>query len=82
MEFRPHGWQITPHSSAIAQIILSLAKLCLSLSVIDCFTVLWNETLLQSCNVFYVSKKCLYFSQNKLPDAFKVLYLCFYFGIL
>jgi hypothetical protein len=78
MEFRPHGWQITLHSPAITEITLSSAKLCLSLSAFVCFSVLWNETLLQWCNVFYASKKCLYFTQNKLM---LLKYLCFYSGI-
>jgi len=34
---------------------VSLFKFCLSLSEVDCFWVLWNETTLQLCN----SKMCI-----------------------
>lgn len=35
-------------------------SLCLLLSEVDCFHALCNVTWLQTCNVFYASKKCLY----------------------
>ena len=55
---RLHGWQIRfPNSPAIAQITLSSSKFCLSL-IGECFRTLWNETSLQSFNVFYDSIKC------------------------
>jgi hypothetical protein len=49
---------------------LSAVKLCLLLSEINFFSLLWNETLLQSCNVFYVSKKCILLKID--INAFKV----------
>jgi hypothetical protein len=55
---------------AIAQDTVSSVKLCLSLSEVDCFHAAWNQILLQSCNVFYPSKKYLYFIKSKLVRFF------------
>ena len=54
-----------PHSPAIAQLTLGSVKLCLSLREVHCFCVLGNDTILQLFNVFYASRKCLYFITNK-----------------
>jgi hypothetical protein len=45
------------HSPAIVHITLSSVKFCLSLNKIDCFCVLGNETLLQSCKVLHSQKQ-------------------------
>jgi hypothetical protein len=48
---RPLGqWVGIPHSPAIARITLSSVKLCISVIYVDCFRVLWNETLVQLFN--------------------------------
>lgn len=48
-------------SPATVQIFLISVTVCLSLSKVNCFDAVWNETILQSYNVFYASKKnCLY----------------------
>jgi hypothetical protein len=61
---RSSGWQVGfHHSPAIVEITLSTVKL--SLSEADWFRALWSVTLLQSFNVFYASKTCLYFVKNK-----------------
>lgn len=49
---------------AIVQDTVSSVKLCLSLSEFDCFHTVWNQILLQSCNVFSPSKKYLYFIRS------------------
>ena len=51
------GWWLGfTHYPAIEQVSLSTVKLCLSLSGDVCFCILWSETLLQLCNVFYAAK--------------------------
>jgi hypothetical protein len=59
---RPRGWLFCFHySPAIAQIALSKA---LSLSELDYFCTLHNETLLQPFNVFYESKQRILLKTN------------------
>lgn len=55
---------------AIAQVTVSSVKLFLSLSEADWFHTVWNQILLQSCNVFYPSKNYLYFIRSKLVCFF------------
>jgi hypothetical protein len=43
---RLHSWCIDFNYPAVVQAILSSVKLCLSLNEVDCFSALWNETLL------------------------------------
>jgi len=77
-----------PHSPAIAQITLGSVKLCLSLRQVQCFCALGNDTILQLFNVFYASKKCLYFITNKyscflhLRDYFMFLLLGISYKVL
>jgi hypothetical protein len=53
---RLHGWPVSfSHSAAIAQITVSSIKLWLVRVI-----ALWDETFLQSFNIFYVSKEYLY----------------------
>ena len=52
----PRDRRISFTTAAIAQITLSPVKLCVSLSEVDCFRALLNDTLLQTCNVCDVSK--------------------------
>jgi hypothetical protein len=50
----PSGWRFGfLHTLAVTHITLSSVKLCISLSEVDYIRALWNETLLQSCNVCY-----------------------------
>lgn len=68
-------WQVGfLHYPAILQITLISVKASISLSKVDLFYALWNETLLQSFNKFCTSKQCLYFITNKLAA-----FLAFYF---
>jgi hypothetical protein len=53
-----------PYFTALAQITLSSVMLCLSLSDVDCFYALWNETVLPSFKAFDVSKKCILLKIN------------------
>jgi hypothetical protein len=61
LAFRLHSWCIGfPNSPAVVQAILSSVKLCLSLSEVDCFCALWNETLLHSFScILYIQKVCI-----------------------
>lgn len=61
---------------AILQITFSSVKASVSLSKLDLFHALWNETLLQSYYKFCTSKQCLYFITNKLA-AFCSFYFKF-----
>jgi hypothetical protein len=59
------GWWVGfPHSSATMQISLSSVKARL-LSETDSFHALWNDKLLKSFNIFYVSKGVLFIKKNK-----------------
>ena len=54
---RQRGWRVGfAHSSAIAQIIPSSEKHCLSWSEVDCFRALLNVIRLQLSNVTYPAK--------------------------
>jgi hypothetical protein len=68
------------HSPAIRQITLSSITLFLSESEVDCFHGLGEETLLQSFQVFYAPKKCLYFIKKK-PVVLYFLTLSYFFFI-
>lgn len=79
-----HGWQIGfLHFPAIVLITLSSVSICHSLSEVDCFGVLWNETLLQSFNIFYASKYCLLFIENEIAHLcasdVTLYFYCWYF---
>jgi hypothetical protein len=52
------------HSAVTAQNILSSVNLYLATCGVDSCHALWNETLLQSLDVFYVAKTNLYFIRN------------------
>ena len=56
-------------SLAVMPVTVSPVKLYPSLSMVECFCALWNETLVQLFIAFYASKMCLYFIKNK--------FLCF-----
>jgi hypothetical protein len=51
---------------------LSSVKFCISLSEVDYFRALWNETLLQSCCVFYNCICVCIYLKNSLPSSFEV----------
>ena len=54
-------WVGLPHSSAIAQVSLSTVKLCISVIDVNCFRVLWSETLVQWFDVTILCvQQCLY----------------------
>jgi hypothetical protein len=62
---RPHGWQGSfPHCPVIAQTTLGSVKIRLLLNEGDRFCVLWNQTWLQSFNVFYGFKVFVFFKIN------------------
>jgi hypothetical protein len=54
---------------AVVPVTVSPVKLCPSLSMVECFFALWNDTLVQLLIAFYDSKMCLYFIKYK--------FLCF-----
>jgi hypothetical protein len=47
----------------------------LSLSEVNCLHSVWNESLLQSLNVFYASEKCLYFIKNNFLCLLRLYYV-------
>lgn len=65
LRMRPCGWRVTfPHSCYCAR-HCQLSQV-VSFLKWGCFHTVWNQILLQSCNVFYPSKKYLYFIRSKL----------------
>jgi hypothetical protein len=61
----PFTWGVgIPQFPALAEITLSSVMLQLSISDVDCFCALWNETLLPSFKAFDVSKKCVLLKIN------------------
>ena len=72
-----------PHCSAIMQIAVISVELCLTLITVECFCVLWNETvhLITKCILSF--QKCFYLIKSKLPCFFflRLLY-AFIAGIL
>jgi len=46
---------------AVMPVTVSLVKLCPSLSIVEFFCALWNETLVQLFIAFYASKMCFLF---------------------
>jgi hypothetical protein len=52
-------------SLAVIPVTVSPVKLCPSLSMVECFCALWNETLIQLFIAFYASEMCVYFIKNK-----------------
>jgi hypothetical protein len=58
---RPHDSQVCfPYFPATAHITHSSVQLSLSLSEIHYFCTLWNETLFQPSNIFYLQKVLVY----------------------
>ena len=90
IRMRPHGGQVGfLHSSAVMQITLSsVGFLHLSavnadhpqlshafpLNVVSHFHPSWNENVLQSFNLFFSSKKCLYSSKINFEVAYNFYY--------
>jgi len=60
---------------AVMPVTVSPVQLCPSLSIVECFCALWNETLFQLFIAFCASKVCLYFIKNKLLFSLSLLRL-------
>jgi hypothetical protein len=57
IRMRPNGQQVgLPHPPATPQITVHSVELFISISTVECFHAVWNNTFLQSFNVFYGSK--------------------------
>jgi len=74
------GWRVGfPNSLVIAQITLSFAQFCLSLSQVDFFCVPWHETFRQSFYTKSCTQKVSYFIKNNPLIRFTLSDLISYF---
>lgn len=66
LRIRQHGWWVSlPHTPATSQFTLSWVMLCHELSDTDHLLCFMEQDSPSVCNVFYASRKCLYFAENK-----------------
>jgi hypothetical protein len=66
---RTQGWRVASPTFLLLRRSLTAQSSCLSLSEVHCFCALWNETLLQSFDIFYASRKYLYFVKSGHPRS-------------
>jgi len=66
LRIRQHGWWVSfPHAPATSQFTLSWVTLCHELSDTDRLLCFMEQDSPSVSNVFYASRKCLYFTENK-----------------